>query len=144
MKPEVESALYDWMRVHKFPQSYDIDYVCHLYEEYLIGYVHFDFVVVKCVSPVKEFKKVNDTVYCLGGVFEVKDHNIDEHFILDMDNGILIKGDFILDMNNGLLIKDDFKIEIDKYHVVGNNFLCDYTDFRNVLFANEQLYYEVK
>ena len=111
MKPEVESALYDWIQIKKDTRKHTPKEVKHLYDEYLKGYVLCEFICVECIESPREFTLLHNTVYLFGGKFKVKDHLVDREFVLDFEN------------NDNLT-----------YNCVNKTiFLCDYTDYDNLL-----------
>lgn len=92
-------------------------------------------IIIEETEHVKDFHAVysgepvvSDIKYVsiFGGVFKVTDQIRDKEYVLDM--------------NKGLLIEDSNSISIKSYPVLSNNFLCEYTDFPHILFADKRLY----
>lgn len=92
-------------------------------------------ILIKVIEEIKDFKAVYSNadvvsdigyVSIFGGVFNITDQIRDKEYILDM--------------NKGLWIEDSKRIPIKNYPVLSNNFLCDYTDFPHVLFADNCSY----
>lgn len=92
-------------------------------------------IIIEETEHVKDFKAVYsgepvvsaiEYVSIFGGVFKVTDQIRDKEYILDM--------------NKGLWITDSDSMPINSYSVLSNNFLCDYTDFPHILFADKGLY----
>ena len=92
-------------------------------------------IIIRERCSVKDFKAVYsgepvvsaiEYVSIFGGVFKVTDQIRDKEYVLDM--------------NKGLWIEDSNSIPIKSYPVLSNNFLCDYTDFPHILFADKGLY----
>lgn len=135
MKPEVLSALHDYEEICKNPWRYKPSDVKELVDEWLDGYIiPKEWVIVECLESAKDFKEIysgeeNNSlireVHIYGGVYKVTDQVVDKEFVLDMNKGLLIIG---------------YKTApVKKFMCLSNAFLCDYSDYPNILFSNEAL-----
>lgn len=135
MKPEVLSALHDYEEICKNPWRYKPSDVKELVDEWLDGYIiPKEWVIVECLESAKDFKEIysgeeNNSlireVHIYGGVYKVTDQVVDKEFVLDMNKGLLIIG---------------YKTApVKKFMCLTNTFLCDYSDYPNILFSNEAL-----
>ena len=117
MKPEVASALYDFDRIIKYPYKSNPRKALKLYNDWDLNmYTDFPFVCVYCEDNMVDGQiEDNGTldssrVHILGGVYKVEDYIIENSYIIDMNNGSL-----------------------DTFKCLSDAFLCDYSDFRNII-----------
>ena len=135
MKLEVLSALAEYEEICENPWPHKPSDVQKLVDEWLDGYISpKKWVIVECLESAKDFKAIysgeeNNSlirkVHIYGGVYKVTDQVVDKEFVLDMNKGLLIIG---------------YKTApVKKFMCLTNTFLCDYSDYPNVLFSNESL-----